>query len=147
MEQQIKHITKTLQLQYLFFWLLPFFLVVAYECDWLEVGLYAIDLRMQYYLESAGILLAIASVPLALKLFRFVLKKKIHELSSPVALKQYLCWSALRLCILEVAVLFNIVVYYLTLNNLGALSALIALTASVFCLPGEKRLREEMNMY
>ena len=147
MEQQIKHITKVLQLQYLFFWLFPAFLVVGYECDWFEVGIYATDFRMQYYIESAGIFLSIASVPLALKLFRFVLKKKLDEASFPIALRQYLYWSALRLCILEVAVLFNIVVYYLTLNNIGALSALIVLSASAFCLPSEKRLREEMNMY
>ena len=34
----------------------------------------------------------------------------------------------------------------MTLNNIGGLCALIGITASVFCLPGEKKLREEMNL-
>ncbi|WP_321331378.1 hypothetical protein [uncultured Bacteroides sp.] len=146
MEQKIKHISKKLSLQYLLFWLFPVLLTIAYECNWLDVGLYATDVRMQYYLETLGILLTVGCVPLSLKLFSFVLKKGISEVSFATALRQYFWWSAVRLCLLEIAVLACIVIYYLTLDNIGGLCALIALTASVFCLPGEKRLREELNL-
>jgi len=135
-----------LSAQYYLFWLLPVLLVVAYEFDVLPVGLYADDPRMIYILETAGILTAIVCVPLSLKLFNIVLKKKIDEVHLEEALSKYIFWSGVRLGILEIAVLLNVFVYYLTLSNVGAFCGLIALTASVFCLPGEKRMREELNV-
>ena len=135
-----------LSAQYYLFWLLPILLVVAYETDFLPVGLYADDPRMIYILETAGILTAIVCVPLSLKLFNIVLKKKIDEVHLKEALSKYVFWSGVRLGVLEIAVLLNVFVYYLTLSNVGAFCGLIALTASVFCLPGEKRMREELNI-
>jgi len=135
-----------LSAQYYLFWLLPVLLVVAYEFDFLPVGLYADDPRMMYILETTGILTAIVCVPLSLKLFSIVLKKKIDEVHLEEALSKYIFWSGVRLGILEIAVLLNVFVYYLTLSNVGAFCGLIALTASVFCLPGEKRMREELNI-
>ena len=38
------------------------------------------------------------------------------------------------------------VAYYLMLSNKSILCALIALTASLFCLPGEGRLRNELKI-
>lgn len=146
MEKQIKRITTQLKLQYFIFWLIPVLLVIAYETDLLSVGIYADDPRMQYIWETIGVLTAIVFVPLSLKLFSIVLKRKIDEYAFPVALKQYILWSAIRLGILEVAEIMNIVVYYLTLNNVGGFCSLIALTASLFCLPGDKRLREELKI-
>lgn len=141
-----KQIAKTLKLQYTFFWLLPILLVLAYEMDWLPVGLYADDPRMQYVWETTGILTAIVCVPLSLKLFSIILKKKIDQVELTSALHKYVWWSGIRLGILEVAVLLNIIVYYFTLSNVGGFCGLIALTASLFCYPGEKRLREELNI-
>lgn len=135
-----------LSAQYYLFWLLPILLVMAYEFDFLPVGLYADDPRMMYVLETAGILTAIVCVPLSLKLFNIVLKKKIDEVHLEEALSKYIFWSGVRLGVLEIAVLLNVFVYYLTLSNVGAFCGLIALTASVFCLPSEKRMREELNV-
>lgn len=36
--------------------------------------------------------------------------------------------------------------YYIMLSSTGALCALIGLTASLFCLPGEGRLRKELHI-
>ncbi|NDV82885.1 hypothetical protein [Bacteroides sp. 51] len=141
-----KKIAQKLKTQYYLFWVLPILFVVAYETDFLPVGLYADDPRMMYIWETVGILTAIVCVPLALKLFSVVLKKKIDEVHLTEALSKYILWSGVRLAILEVAILLNILVYYLTLSNVGAFCALIAVTASVFCLPGEKRMREELNV-
>lgn len=141
-----KTIVQKLKMQYYLFWILPVLFVVAYETDFLPVGLYADDPRMMYIWETVGILTAIVCVPLALKLFSIVLKKKIDEVHLTEALSRYILWSGVRLAILEVAVLLNIFVYYLTLSNVGAFCGLIAVTASVFCLPGEKRMREELNI-
>ncbi len=146
METKINKTLKTLKVQFFLFWLIPILLFVAYETNLLGVGTYADDPQMQYVWETIGILVAIACVPLALKLFSIVLKKKIDEVSFPAALSKYQLWSGIRLGILEFAALLNIVVYYFTLNNIGGLCALIAMTASLFCFPGEKRMREELNI-
>lgn len=146
MEQQIKQITRSLKIQYTLFWLLPLFLVVAGETELFPVGLCAGDAQIQYIWGTIGVLVAIVCVPLSLKLFSIALKRKMSESDFPIALENYLFWSGIRLGILELAVLLNLIVYYLTLDNLGGLCALIALTASAFCLPGEKRLREELNI-
>jgi hypothetical protein len=133
-------------MQYGLFWLLPVLLTIAYETDFLPVGLYADDPQMMYVWETAGILTVIVCVPLSLKLFSVVLKKNIDEAHLTEALSNYLFWSGVRLGILEIAVLLNVFVYYLTLDNVGAFCGIIALTASVFCLPSEKRMREELNV-
>ena len=85
-------------------------------------------------------------VPLALKLFSLVLKKKIDYMTIPLALKRYVQWSMVRLGLLEAAIILNGLCYYLTLSNTGNLCMLIGLTASLFCLPSEKRLRNELHI-
>jgi hypothetical protein len=142
----LNQVVRNLRIQYGLFWLLPALLAIAYETDLLPVGLCADDPQMRYVWETAGILTAIVCVPSSLKLFSFVLKKKINEADLTGALPQYVFWNGVRLGILEVAALLNIFVYYQTLGNVGAFCGLIALTASAFCLPGEKRMREELNV-
>ena len=74
------------------------------------------------------------------------LKKKIDQMTITLALKCYVQWSIVRLGILEVAIVTNLLCYYLTLSTTGNLCMLIGLTASLFCLPGEKRLRNELHI-
>lgn len=146
MENEIRKTIKILKLQYLLFWVLPVLLVVVYESGGLAVGIYADDPGGQYVWETMGILAAIILVPSSLKLFSLVLKKKIGQSAFPVALSQYKNISCLRLALLETVVLLNVVVYYLTLDNMGLLCALIGLTASLFCIPGGKQVKEELNI-
>jgi hypothetical protein len=141
-----KQHVRNLKMQYGLFWLLPVLLATAYETDFFPVGLYADDPQMRYVWETAGILTAIVCVPLSLILFSVALKKKIDKAHLSEALPNYVFWSGVRLGLLEIAALSSVSVYYLTLSNTGAFCALIALTASVFCLPGEKRMREELNV-
>ena len=79
-----------------------------------------------YYFETIGILLTALCVPLALKLFSLVLKKKIDYMTIPLALKRYVQWSMVRLGLLEAAIILNVLCYYLTLS--------------------EKRLRNELHI-
>ena len=113
MEEQIKRAVRNLNISYVFFWVLPAFLLGAGEFD---------------------------------LLFSLVLKKKIDLLTIPLALKRYVQWSMVRLGLLEVAIVLNVLCYYLTLSNTGNLCMLIGLTASLFCLPSEKRLRNELHI-
>lgn len=146
MEEQIKRAVRVLNISYVFFWVLPAFLLAAGEFELLPVGNLTDNARAMYYWETAGILLTALCVPLSLKLFSLVLKKKIDHMTITLALKRYVQWSIVRLAILEVAIVVGILCYYLTLSSTGNLCMLIGLTASFFCLPGEKRLRNELHI-
>lgn len=146
MEEQIKRAVRNLNIGYVFFWVLPAFLLGAGEFDLLPVGTLADDGATIYYFETIGILLTALCIPLALKLFTLVLKKKIDNMTITLALKRYVQWSMVRLGLLEVVVVLNLLCYYLALSNTGNLCMLIGLTASLFCLPSEKRLRNELHI-
>ena len=140
MEEQIKRAVRNLNISYIFFWVLPAFLLGAGEFELLPVGSLADNAQAVYYFETLGILLTALCIPLSLKLFSLVLKKKIDQMTITLALKCYVQWSIVRLGILEVAIVTNLLCYYLTLSTTGNLCMLIGLTASLFCLPGEIRL-------
>ncbi|MDL2212677.1 hypothetical protein LJC72_05985 [Bacteroides sp. OttesenSCG-928-D19] len=146
MEEKINRAIRNLKIQYFALWLLPLLLIVLFETNILSEGVYADNPELQYLWETIGILVVIACVPLSLKLFSFVLKKQIDDLSFLKALSSYELWSGIRLLILGFAVLLNVLIYYFTLNNIGGFCALIGLTASLFCYPSEKRLREELHI-
>lgn len=76
----------------------------------------------------------------------WVLVRKIDAVSISDALRLYVLWSGVRLALLAIPVVAGFLTYYMVLSNKGVLCALIALTASLFCLPGEKRLREELHI-
>jgi hypothetical protein len=96
--------------------------------------------------ETVTILLAASCVPIALKLFSWVLIRKIDVVTLPEALRLYALWSGVRLALLAIPVLAGFFTYYIMLSSTGALCALIGLTASLFCLPGEGRLRKELHI-
>lgn len=146
MDKQIGKIVRRLKLQYGLFIGIAVLLCIAYETGLLPEGICVGDVRMEYIMETIGILLAVIAIPLSLKLFSFVLKKRIVEKSVFDAFGRYCFWSGVRLFILLVPVLFNLVVYYSTLSNVGILCALMTIVASFFCIPGEKRLREELYL-
>lgn len=146
MEEKIKQSVKKLRFEYILFWIVPVLLIAAFEIDLFPVGVYAENQGIRYGWETASILLTVLVVPVSLKYFNVILKKKIDHLSIPDALNQYVTWSSIRLLAFAITALFNLVVYYLTLGNIGSLCALIAFTASVFCIPGEKRLRDDLNI-
>lgn len=144
MDKRINRIVGRLKLQYGLFLGIGILLSLVYETGLLPEGTYADDVRMEYIMETVGILLAVIAIPLSLKLFSFVLKKRIADASVLGAFSKYCFWSGIRLFILLIAVLFNVVVYYTTLSNVGILCALMTVVASFFCIPSEKRLREEL---
>lgn len=146
MEEQIRRVLKSLKIQYISFWIIPLLLVAVGEAGLLPVGIKADSARAVYVFETVGILLTAILVPLSLKLFSIVLSKQIDRVTFPVALGKYMLWSAVRLALLEFVVVFNLAGYYFTLSTTGALCALIGLTASFFCLPGEKRMYAELHI-
>ena len=146
MEEQIKRAVRNLNISYVFFWVLPACLGGAGEVELIPVGILEGNVQSTYYFETAGILLTALCIPLSLKLFSLVLKKKIDNMTITLALKRYVQMSIVRLGILEIAIVVNLLCYYLTLSSTGNLCMLIGLTASLFCLPGEKKLRNELHI-
>ena len=133
MEEKIKRAASRVKMSFVYFWLLPVFLVIFGETGGAWVGLYAGDVRAAYFAETITIL-------------SWVLVRKIDAVSISDALRLYVLWSGVRLALLAIPVVAGFLTYYMVLSNKGVLCALIALTASLFCLPGEKRLREELHI-
>ena len=146
MERKINAVLKSVKNVYYCFWIFPIAIVLLGESvdEW--VGCYATNLQLIFLVETILILLTALCIPLALKLFAQILIKKIDKLSIADALKQYRVWSIVRLGLLALPLLMGLSVYYLMLSTKGLLCALIALTASLFCVPSEKRMRTELHI-
>ena len=128
MEEQIKRAVRNLNISYV--------LLGAGEFELFPVGGLVDNAPAIYYFETVGILLTALCVPLSLKLFSLVLKKKIDHMTITLALKRYVQWNIVRLGVLEVAIVVNLLCYYLTLSSTGNLCMLIGL----------KRLRNELHI-
>jgi hypothetical protein len=146
MKANIKYTLKILYTQFLLFLLMPILLAITYETDILPIGLYAGDAHMQYIFETIGILVTIICVPLTLKLSHIVRKRKKEKVVLPVALKHYLYLYGGRLSLLEIAVLLNVNISYITLDNFSGFCVLMALVASLYYLPGKKLLCKELKL-
>ena len=146
MEEQIKKTAARVRIAFACFWILPILLILFGEAGGGWVGMYAGDVRATYMAETITILLAASCVPVSLKLFSWVLIRKIDVVTLPEALRFYAMWSGVRLALLAIPVLAGFFTYYIVLSSTGLLCALIGLTASLFCLPGEERLRKELHI-
>lgn len=146
MKEQINQLLRVLKGAYIGLWALPVALCILYETGVLTEGVYAGDARMEYILQSVCILLTICLIPFSLRLFALNLVKRIRELPLLEALKSYRCWSEVRLCLLTVPAIMGVSFYYLTLNTTGLFCACMALIASLFCVPSESRLLNELDL-
>ncbi|KAA6350107.1 hypothetical protein EZS27_002470 [termite gut metagenome] len=145
MRTEIKYTLKILSVQFLLFPVIPILLGIAYEFDFLPVGVYADNTYMQYVFETIGVLITIACIPLALKLLSIIKKRKKEKTVLSVALKQYTYLCTVRLLLLELIVVFNIIVSYITMNSFSGFCVLMALIAFVFCIPTKKHLYAELK--
>lgn len=146
MEEQIKKTAARAKSAFACFWALPILLILFGEVEGDWVGMYAGDARATYMAETVTILLTACCVPVSLKLFSWMLTRKIDVVTLPRALCLYRLWGNVRLALLAMPVLAGLLTYYMVLGSTGILCALIALTASLFCLPGEERLRRELRI-
>ena len=146
MKKQIKQLLNVLKIEYFGLWVLPIALCVLYETGIFTEGLYVGDASMEYIVQSVCILLTIGLIPLSLRLFSFNLMKCVKALPLMEALKSYRRWSEVRLCLLAVPAIIGVSFYYLTLNTTGVFCAGMALIASLFCVPSEKRMKDELDL-
>ena len=146
MKEQIKRILKLQVIGFIGIWLFPAIYAILFETGVLEEGIYAGDAQMEYIFQSVCILLTICLIPLALRLFNLNLVKRIKELPLQEALKSYRIWSDVRMSLLFAPVMLGLTFYYLTLNTTGLFCACMALIASLFCVPSENRIINELDL-
>lgn len=146
MENLIEKTLKSLKIEFLIVWILAILLVILNELDILPVGIIADSPRMDFILQTIGILLAITFIPLSLRLFNQNLIKQIKLLSIEEAIISYRRWSEIRLSLLFVAAILNLSFYYLTMNTTGLFCGLMTLLATFFCVPTRKRMLKELDI-
>ncbi len=146
MEKGIKKILSRLKLEYAFLWAAVIVLVILYEGEVLPSGTFVEDAQAVYILQSAAILLTLGLIPLSLRLFTLSVCRNIRNYLPADALKSYRRWSEIRLALLITPLLFDISVYYATMNTMGVLCAGMIAIALLFCIPSENRLYNELGL-
>ena len=146
MKEQIKRILIIQKSAFLGVWTAPLLLVALYETGLYQEGLLAGNAQMEYILQSVSILLTIGLIPFALRMFNLNLVKRIKELPLQQALKSYQTWSFLRLALLFVPAILALSFYYLTMNTTNLFCACMALIATLFCVPSENRIKNELDL-
>jgi hypothetical protein len=79
-------------------------------------------------------------------MFSLSLTRYVRQLSLPEALVSYRRWCEIRLAMLLDPALFNLTVYYTTLDVTSLLCMGMLLVASLFCVPGRGRLMRELDL-
>ena len=146
MKEQIKKILIIQKSAFLGVWTAPLLLVALYETGLYQEGLLAGNAQMEYILQSVSILLTIGLIPFALRMFNMNLVKRIKDLPLQQALKSYQIWSFLRLALLFVPAILALSFYYLTMNTTNLFCACMALIATLFCVPSENRIKNELDL-
>ncbi len=144
--EDIKKTLSTVKQWYGIFWAIPIIIVLVRELSEDGNGRLADNDSVVYAMETATILLTCINVPLALKLFALFLKKKINHVELGDALKLYKKWSLVRLLLLLVPVYLGLATYYMCMSTTGILCTAIALTASLFCVPSEKNIKQDLEI-
>ena len=146
MKEQIKRILTIQKSLFLGVWTAPLLIVILYETGMYQEGIIAGNAQMEYIFQSASILLTIGLIPFALRMFNLNLVKRIKELPLEQALKSYQIWSTVRLSLLFVPVILGLSFYYLTMNTTNLFCSCMALIATLFCMPSESRIKNELDL-
>lgn len=144
-DNHIDKLVRILKVDYTVVIVVVLAIVAAYELEWLEMGGLIGNDVAAFWLENTGILLMIALLPLALKMFKTVIQRKGLALTYDKRLALYLRMSRFRLGLLWFVCLYNVVLYYETLNDIGAMCALVAFLSMLFCIPGKQKINDELT--
>ncbi|MBR5541030.1 MAG: hypothetical protein IKU64_01530 [Bacteroides sp.] len=148
MKEKIKRILNLQKSAFIVVWAAPILLAALYECgaETFQKGIYEGNAQMEYIFQSVSILLTIGLIPFALRMFNLNLVKRIKELPMEQALKSYQKWSDVRLGLLFVPAILGVSFYYLTMNTTNLFCACMALIATLFCIPSENRIKNELDL-
>ncbi len=145
-DKTMNSLVRNLKIQYVLFFVFPLLLFILGELFSKDLFLNSpSNSSLTYVLQLLTVVLTMALIPFSLKLFHWVLTKKIDKTKEVQARKQYFLWSGIRLALLEITTLFALVVYFITQSSIGGLCALIAITAAFFCIPSKSRVMQELT--
>lgn len=143
--EEIKETAVRMQVEYVLVWVVTLVIALVFECGILDEGALVGNPRVEFLFETVEIQFTLAIIPLSLKYFGRTLPKW-RVLPLKAALQAYHKTAVVRLFLLAFAVWGNLLLYYITLNNIGGLCALIAGIAILFCVPGKKRIMNELDL-
>ena len=146
MKEKIRKILSIQKCAFITVWVAPILLAVLYETGVFQKGVFQGNAQMEYVFQSVSILLTIGLIPFALRMFNLNLVKRIKDLPLEQALKSYQKWSDVRLCLLFVPAILGVSFYYLTMNTTNLFCACMALIATLFCVPSENRIKNELDL-
>ena len=146
MKEQIKRILTIQKFAFLGVWTAPLLIVALYETGIYQKGIQAGNAQMEYILQCVSILLTLGLIPFALRMFNLNLVKRIKELPLQQALKSYQIWSEVRLGLLFVTAILSLSFYYITMNTTNLFCACMAMIATLFCVPSESRIKNELDL-
>ena len=115
-------------------------LVVLFETDVLPSGLMATEKQTEFLLTTLMELLTLASVYMALRLFKF---DKVHQELATLKADGLRRWGLIRLAILLLPMPLNTVLYYLFMNTTFGYMAIILAVCLPFVYPSEARCEAE----
>ena len=115
-------------------------LVVLFETDVLPSGLMANEKQTEFLLTTLMELLTLASVYMALRLFKF---EKVHQELVTRKADGLRRWGLIRLAILLLPMPLNTVLYYLFMNTTFGYMAIILAICLPFVYPSEARCEAE----
>lgn len=143
--EEIRKWVRLLLWEYGLFWIVVVMIMLTFECGWLGEGGLAGHVRLEFALETIAILFTLLGIPLSLKLFSRRLVK-LRSLPLLESLEVYHRLSLCRLAILALIVWGNLLLYFMTMNSIGGLCALLGCIAALFCVPGRRRLMNELEI-
>ena len=115
-------------------------LVVLFETDVLPSGVMATEKQTEFLLTTLMELLTLASVYMALRLFKF---DKVHQELVTRKAGGLRRWGLIRLAILLLPMPLNTVLYYLFMNTTFGYMAIILAICLPFVYPSEARCEAE----
>lgn len=145
MKEQINKQKNLLQGEFILAWILALAFVVLNECGVLTQGTYASDASMKYILQTIGILLACALLPVSLRSYSKALLR-IRELPLHEALVSYRRWNEIRLSMLFVPAILNLSIHYLTLESSCLFCSCMVMAGMLFCIPTRNRIMNELDL-
>ena len=139
-KKYIQRLYNTLLVEVLSVWLTAVLVVVLGEMGIIPNGVVAPHSNEEFLFDTAAILLTVIGIPVAIRLFNLNITRGLRRMNKDEALHAYHVWSAVRMAIFDVLVVFCIVVYYITMNTSGAFCALLVLCTTLYCWPSKAKI-------
>ena len=117
-------------------------MVILFECNILECGLLAANLKYEFVAATIMELITICAIPVVLRTFKFGFIKKSVRNGGEDSLRM---WSLLRLSIMCVLMVVNTLLYYIFMYVAFGYMAIILFLCTFLIFPNMERLKKEME--